>query len=171
VRTSAWPAPLRWIETLNLQTLERLVLRSRLLQRFVLRAHANALRPLVAALPTGGHIAIVGGGLFPRTAMILRTLAPRARLTIIDADRENLDRARPFLSADDAELIHRRYPDAACEGYDAIVIPLSYDGDREALYARPPAPVVLVHDWLWRKRGSSRIVSPLLLKRINLVRQ
>jgi hypothetical protein len=28
-----------------------------------------------------------------------------------------------------------------------------------------------VHDWLWRKRGVSRVVSFLLLKRVNLVGQ
>jgi len=27
-----------------------------------------------------------------------------------------------------------------------------------------------VHDWLWRPRGRSAVVSPLLLKRLNLVR-
>ena len=43
-------------------------------------------------------------------------------------------------------------------------------GDRRAIYARPPAPIVLVHDWIWRRRGESRIVSLALLKRINLVR-
>lgn len=169
VRTSSWPAPLRWIEALNLQTLERLVLASPRLQRFVLRTHASALGPLVAALPAGGHIAIVGGGLFPRTALILRALTPGARLTIIDADCENLDRARRFFPGMDVKLVHGRYPDVAREPYDAIVIPLSFEGNRDALYARPPAPAVLIHDWLWRKRGSSRIVSPLLLKRINLV--
>ena len=56
---------------------------------------------------------------------------------------------------------------AAC---DLLVIPLSFDGDRAAIYARPPAPAVLVHDWIWHKRGASHLVSIALLKRINLVR-
>jgi hypothetical protein len=29
---------------------------------------------------------------------------------------------------------------------------------------------VLVHDWIWRRRGRSHIVSLALLKRVNLLR-
>src|SRR5207247_6824270 len=93
-RASAWPAPLRWLDCIALDTLERLVLRSRVLQRFVLRTHGRALRDLVAHLPPVHRIAIVGGGLFPRSALILRSLLPAAEITIIDGNRANLDRAR-----------------------------------------------------------------------------
>jgi hypothetical protein len=54
--------------------------------------------------------------------------------------------------------------------WDVVVFPLSFDGSREAIYSHPPAPVVIVHDWIWRRRGTSRIVSVALLKRINMVR-
>jgi hypothetical protein len=54
--------------------------------------------------------------------------------------------------------------------FDLVVLPLSFEGDRDALYDRPPARTVIVHDWLWRKRGVSGIVSVALLKRLNLVR-
>ena len=173
------------MEGFSLQALERLVLRSRVLQWFVLRAHARALRPLVAALPRVARIVIVGGGLFPRTALILRELLPTARITIVDADRANLDRARMLLGAASSaiDFIHAHYevmPGAATSGRpykegdatvcDLLVVPLSFDGDRTAIYARPPAPAVVVHDWIWRKRGVSRLVSIALLKRINLVR-
>jgi len=53
---------------------------------------------------------------------------------------------------------------------DVVIFPLSFEGDRDALYERPPARIVIIHDWLWRKRGVSRIVSVALLKRLNLVR-
>ena len=33
----------------------------------------------------------------------------------------------------------------------------------------PSGRVALVHDWLWRRRGASAIVSIFLLKRLNLV--
>jgi hypothetical protein len=56
------------------------------------------------------------------------------------------------------------------EGYEVVVLPLSFEGDRDAMYAHPPAGAVIVHDWLWRRRGISRIVSLALLKRVNLVR-
>jgi hypothetical protein len=52
-----------------------------------------------------------------------------------------------------------------------VVFPLSFDGPRADIYARPPAHAVIVHDWIWRKRGASHIVSIALLKRVNLVRR
>jgi len=49
------------------------------------------------------------------------------------------------------------------------VIPLSFKGRRETIYRNPPAPAILIHDWIWAKRGKSAVVSLLLLKRLNLV--
>ena len=169
-RASVWPAPLRWMEALSLEGLERFVLRSRILQRFVLRTHARAFRALLRALPPVERVAIVGGGLFPRTALILAELLPAARITIVDASAANLDRARALAGNRDIHFVNARYADIDRGAYDLLVIPLSFDGDREAIYARPPAATVMVHDWIWRKRGSSRIISIALLKRINLVR-
>jgi hypothetical protein len=68
-----------------------------------------------------------------------------------------------------ARLIHDGYDPGRYSGFDLVVIPLSYVGDREVIYARPPARAVLVHDWIWRARGTSAIVSLALLKRLNLV--
>jgi hypothetical protein len=177
-RASAWPAPLRWMEAFSLQALERLVLRSPILQRFVLRTHSRALRDLVLTLAHVKRVVIVGGGLFPRTAFILKELLPAAHLTIIDADRANLDRARALVRQrgpgdpgdyDDVEFIHACYTPTDRPACDLLVIPLSFDGDRAAIYARPPAPAVVVHDWIWHPRGRSRIVSIALLKRVNLL--
>ena len=173
-RTSAWPAPLRWVEIFGLEWLESLVLRSPLLQRFVLRAHERAFRRLLS--PPGSEfgvrvpprVCIVGGGLFPRTAIVLRRLLPDARLTIIDANRAHLDIARQLLPAD-VECRHEMF-DGDAAPYDVLVVPLSFKGSRDAIYARPAAPIVLAHDWLWKKRGRSVVVSIALLKRINLVR-
>jgi hypothetical protein len=183
-RASRWPAPLRWVENLSLEGLERLVLLSPTLQRFVLRAHARAFRTLAATLPPVGRLAIVGGGLFPRTALILRQLLPGARIAIIDADRANLEQARAFLKmrgaldsaeAEDAaegiEFLLGHYAPSGDWRFDLLVIPLAFVGDRDAIYANPPAPAVIVHDWIWRRRGASRMVSLFLLKRLNLVRR
>jgi hypothetical protein len=49
------------------------------------------------------------------------------------------------------------------------VFPLAFDGARAAGYRAPPAPVVFVHDWVWRRRGAGVVVSLLLLKRLNRV--
>jgi len=185
-RASAWPAPLRWIEraadvasafrrTFALEALEHVVLRSRVLQRFVLRAHERALRDLITLLPPVRRVVIVGGGLFPRTALILRSLVPDAHITIVDSSGANLDRARMWISG--VSFIHAHYPVSDwCQtrvrhvsDTDLVVIPLCFDGDREAIYGHPPAPAVIVHDWIWRKRAVSRVVSVALLKRVNLV--
>jgi len=174
-RASAWPAPLRWLECVSLDALERLTLRSPLLQRVVVRMHERAFRPLVAALPGAREIAIVGGGLFPRTALVVRRLLPDAHVTIIDASRANLERARAFMRDDTVTYVHRRWDAAATAAagapWDLMVFPLAFDGDRDAIYTQPPAATVLVHDWIWRRRGASRIVSAALLKRVNLMRR
>jgi Fatty acid desaturase len=165
---SRWPAVLRWLECLNLCALERLVLRVPALQRFVLKRHERALRSLAARLPPVRRVGIVGGGLFPRTALILRQLLPDSRLVLIDISANNLAVARRFLDGD-VEFINKRFePGVECE-FDLLIIPLAFDGDRAAIYDRPPASAVLVHDWIWRRRGASVIVSWLLLKRLNLV--
>ena len=174
--SSRWPAPLRWIEglvTAALNGLERIVLRSPVLQRFVVRAHVRAFR---AALRTENAdelsaIAVIGGGLFPRTAVVLRELLPRAGITVIDESRENLEVARAFLDEETFAFVHARYDRTAVTSFDAIVFPLAFHGDREAIYAHPPAPITMVHDWIWRRRGAGRLVSLALLKRVNLVRR
>ena len=96
--TSAWPAPLRWMEAFSLDGMERLVLRSPALQRFVLAAHAAAFSRLAGALPPITRVTIVGGGIFPRTALIIQRLLPGAQVTILDGNRANLDQARRFLA-------------------------------------------------------------------------
>jgi hypothetical protein len=170
-RWSRWPAPLRWLEGVNLETLERIVLVSPALQRFVLRAHRRAFRALIPQLPPVRRVAIVGGGLFPRTALILRELLPGRQIVIIDANARNLETARTRLDGDIC-FEHRwfgRSPES--QDFDLMVIPLSFQGDRRAIYRHAPSPAVLVHDWIWRRRGQGRIVSIALLKRLNLVQQ
>jgi hypothetical protein len=173
-RSSRWPPLLRWLDAFTLDALERLVLRSAWLQRFVIRAHRRAFERLLPCLPPVERVAIVGGGLFPRSALVLRDLLPAARITIVDADAANLATARALLPPD-VRFEHRRFAaDAeavrATRGYDLLVIPLALDGDREAIYRARWAGAVAVHDWIWRPRGTSRIVSPFLLKRVNLLR-
>lgn len=169
-RASRWPPLLRWLDAITLDALERLVLRSTLLQRFVLAVHRRAFRSLLAELPLPRRVAIVGGGLFPRTALLLRELLPDAALVVIDADANNLDTARAFIG-DGVEFRNAYFStNAPALPVDLLIIPLAFDGDRDAIYREPHAPVALVHDWLWRPRGRSRIVSIALLKRLNAVR-
>ncbi|HKI38390.1 MAG TPA: fatty acid desaturase [Gemmataceae bacterium] len=168
-RLSAWPAVLRWLETPWLELLERRVLRSPRLQRFLLDRHERAFAALLPHLPKVRSAAIVGGGLWPRTLLVLRRLLPDARLVVIDRSAENLAAARPFFPAG-VEIINDFYDPVRMNDFDLVVIPLSLLGDREALYRDPPAPTLLVHDWIWRRRGQGVVVSWLLLKRLNLVK-
>jgi hypothetical protein len=166
--SSNWPAPLRWIDHLSLDGLERLTLRSALLRRFVLNRHREAFRRILPSLPERPEIVIIGGGLFPRTAFIAAGLLPDARITILDANLAHLEIARKLLGIP-VEYVHRRFDPEQSIHCDLLVIPLSFDGDRARLYRQPPARAVLVHDWIWRRHGESRIVSLALLKRVNLV--
>ncbi len=194
---SRWPPVLRWLELVNLCALERAVLRSTYLQRFVLKRHELAFRRL--PLHRANRIGIVGGGIFPRTALILHRLLPESNLILIDQNADNLEIARRFLTGKEKsdlglgsiplflfanpasepisaehnlqryQFIHERFvPTAYCD-FDLLVVPLAFNGDREEIYQHPPARAVLVHDWIWRRRGSSTIISYLLLKRLNLV--
>jgi hypothetical protein len=103
-----------------------------------------------------------------RTALLLQKLIPDAAITIVDANAAHIDTASSFLSGNvDSEV--RLFDSAIPEDADLIVIPLSFIGDRGAIYRNPPARQVLVHDWIWSRRGSGATVSVLLLKRINLI--
>jgi hypothetical protein len=172
---SRWPPLLRWLDALEstprvLDALERVVLRRPRLQRFVLRVHRDAFRRLLNELPPLRRVAVVGGGLFPRTALVIRELAPGAEITVIDANRDHMDAARAMV--DGGVLFEHAWfsPTDAPRDVDLIVIPLAFQGDRAAVYQNPPAPAVLVHDWAWRRRGHGSMISFALLKRVNLIR-
>ena len=166
---SRWPPVLRWLDALSLEGLERLVLRSARLQRFVIAAHERAFRRLLPLAGDAKRVTIVGGGLFPRTALVLRKLLPDADLTVVDACAEHIEIARPMLG-DGVRFVHEAFdPARGCDA-DLLIIPLSFNGHRARIYERPPAPAVLVHDWIAASHQPSAVVSWLLLKRLNLVR-
>ena len=173
-RSSRWPAVLRWMQSLNLSVnlcaLERIVLHSKMLQRFVVGRHEQAFRRLLNGMPVPDRIGIVGGGLFPRTALVLRRLLPDSHLILIDLSAKNLETAKSYLNGS-VEMINGRFDRSAPCDVDALVIPLALVGDRNVIYENPPAPNVFVHDWIWKRNGttSGAVISWLLLKRLNLV--
>jgi hypothetical protein len=167
--TSRWPAVLRWIEACSLTTLERVVLRSKVLQRFVLSCHERAFRQLWPGVRDFDKITVIGGALFPRTVLILQTLAREKPIHVIDCEPDHIRAARSFIGPDSRfteQMFHSS--DAVHHARDLLVIPLSYRGDKDALYERPCGPTI-IHDWVWRRGGTGVIVSWLLLKRLNLV--
>ena len=171
-RRSRWPPVLRWLDSIpvNLVNLELLVLRSPRLQRFVLDAHERAFRRVLRGLPPIHDVLIVGGGLFPRTALVLRRVLPDASITIVDANASHLAVAQPWIDPS-VTLTNARFDPAAPARADLVVIPLSFDGDRRTVYDRPPARVVAVHDWIWSRPNApaGTVISWLLLKRLNLI--
>jgi hypothetical protein len=168
VRASSWPAVFRWIEYFTIESLERIALHSPLLQEFLLTTHDRALRRLLPGFSNVRSVKVIGGGMFPRTTILLRRLIPDASITLVDANAAHIETAASFIAGNvDSEV--RLFDPAAAEDADLIVIPLSFIGDRGAIYRNPPARRVLVHDWIWSRRGTGTIVSVLLLKRINLI--
>jgi len=136
------------------------------LQRFMIRKHERAFRKLLNEIPQPQRIGVVGGGLFPRSLIILKNIYPSAELIGIEADHHHIQIARPLVQAD---FLHEWFDPQRHRDFDLLVIPLAYLGDKSALYESFSAPRVLIHDWLWHKRVRSAIVSILLLKRLNLV--
>jgi hypothetical protein len=167
--SSRWPAVLRWLDMPILEWLECCVLRSRMLQRFVLRRHEQAFRRLLPRLPALQEVGIVGGGLFPRTVLILQRLVPQAHFIVIDRNAANIQTAQSYVNGH-VRFVNEFFEPGQANGFDLLVVPLSFVGDRQAIYRQPPAPAVLVHDWIWRRRGAGAVVSILLLKRLNLVK-
>ena len=92
-------------------------------------SHERAFRRLRPALGDARRVLIVGGGLFPRTALVVRRVMPEAEIEIVDAVRDHLDVARPFLD----ERVS-----FACATFDAaepivadlVILPLAFIGDR-----------------------------------------
>jgi len=174
---SRWPAVLRWLEDAiprMLNALERVAIRFPAIQRYLLRSHERALGRLLRHVPRPTReVGIVGGGLFPRTALILRRALPQSRLVLLDREASHLAEARRMMGDSPGIEFRRRHFDV--EGpseFDLIVVPLAFVGDRRALYRRPPAESVIVHDWIWKVRGRDGVVvSPLLLKCVNLIRR
>ena len=152
---SRWPPLLRWLDVHPLEALEFLVLRSPALQRYVLSSHRRAFKALLPR-ETIRNVTIVGGGLFPRTALILRDLLPSAHITIVDSNPRNIDIARSFLGGN-IEYRCERYMTGDSRDCDLTVIPLCLKGDRTGIYRRPPSPAVLVHDWIWRQIGRAHV--------------
>src|SRR5687767_6141357 len=110
-RASRWPAVLRWLDNFSLEGLERLVLRSRVLQSVLVRVHEQAFRKMLPNLPPVRSIGVVGGALFPRTALVLQRVAPEARLVIIDCNSQHIEMAHAFLNG--SVQYERRFFDAS----------------------------------------------------------
>lgn len=173
VRISCLPPPVRWLAYLTPASLldgcERLVLRSAWLQRRVLAAHRAALAQVLQGEAAPRTIGIVGGGLFPRSAILLRELYPQARICVFDVEAAHLRAAQAWLPPGVQARVQRLVPGQRLD-VDLVVLPLALRGARRQFVQRPPAARVLVHDWAWHRLGDGRLVAWWLAKRVYLVR-
>jgi hypothetical protein len=183
---SRLPPALRWAEGAPALTnrvaagaldwLERVTQDVAIIRCHLLRAHTAA---FAALLPPEERtriraVTVIGGGLFPRTALALGPLLPQARFTIVDRSVAHIEAARAQIGA--AGLATRvtfevgtfdAQRPGAC---DLLVLPLAFRGDRSPFYRHPPARLVAIHDWGWRRPRATRSARVSLLpKRINLV--
>jgi hypothetical protein len=157
-----------------LDRLERATLGVSFIERWMLGAHERAFRRLLRGLPAPRRVLVVGGGLFPRTLVVLARLFPAAEVVVVDGSRDSLERAGRWLRdhavpCGRVRFEHRRWQPGELATCDLLVLPLALRGARVDAYARPGAPRVVVHDWLWRARGRSVVVAWPLLKRLNRV--
>jgi len=160
-----------------LDALERVTLRSALARRFLVATHRAAAAALLRDADLGElrNVVVIGGGLFPRSVLAIGDLLPRAHFVVIDRSAAHLAEADAWLAPALRERVSWSWGSfdagAVAGRCDLLIVPLGFRGDRPRLYAHPPAPAVLIHDWLWRRRGAAGIrVSGLLLKRLNLVK-
>ena len=183
--TSAWPPVLRVIEDvppmwnrivcLLLDGLERAAMHVPRAKDFQLRHHTRAFSLLIPpdARARIRGVTVIGGGLFPRTVLVLAPILPAAQFTIVDREPTHLERARLVLSEagylDRVSFKSGDYAPERATTCDLLVVPLAFRGDKARFHSAPPAPMVVTHDWLWHRRGkASAMVSWLLVKRINL---
>ena len=180
-RTSAHAPLLRLLDRLDfaawsrasaLGLLERAVPRFPRLERWVVQRHARAIASLLEGRPTPRRIAIVGGGLFPRTVLVMREVAENASVVVIDASSESLEVARRHLDErgiPHPAMQHARFDSEVHRGFDLVVFPLAFVGARESIArACEHNTLVLTHDWLTTRLPHSRVVSGWLWKRVNL---
>ena len=157
-----------WVATV-LGWLERLPIHVAWVRAFMVRTQARALASAIGPVAPSG-VVVVGGGLFPRTALAVRALYPRVPLRIVDASEANVAVGRKLLPDADIAWEVARFDPARHVVDGVVVFPLAFVGDRDALYRLRTAATLLVHDWAWRRRGTRGVlVSRALMKRLNVV--
>lgn len=151
-----------------LGALERLVLRPSPLQRWVLDRHGRAFAAALDGLDRSSlrRVAVVGGGIFPRSARLLRALLPDAQLVVVDASPESLRLGRAMLPDDAIEWRQARWSPSDEAEFDLVVLPLAFVGAAPT----PERAVHFVHGWWTDRRGDRSFpVSFALWKRLSVL--
>ena len=96
----------------SLNILEYVTMNIPIIREWVLASHHSAFDRLLQGL-NFNRILVVGGGIYPRTALVMKTLYPDAQITIQDKSRESLKIAEAYLQKTNCELnisyLHEEY--------------------------------------------------------------
>lgn len=161
-----------------LDILEYITIKIPFLRNWVLNVHERAICNLLSLDVQEPPIrfVVVGGGIFPRTAIIIRRLFPDAQIVIQDMNLKSLRFAENYLRnmhiTEDVIYSHTIYDginyDAASESiYGTVVIlPLAFRGE-----IGQTAFKTLKHCWIWDTDYCEKqcLVSYFLLKKIKVL--
>lgn len=175
--------PVSWAGVL-LGGLERVALGSVVIQRILVRKHEAAFRALLADVPGVHRVMVIGGGLFPRTLLVLKRLFPACEIVVVDQSAGNVACARRYLRARGREWLGdlvsedgevrgvtfrvERFSAERDHDLDLVVCPLAYVGDRAELGRANARLGVLSHVWLWQRHAPGAVISGWLMKRLEL---
>lgn len=170
-KVNQWPAHI-------LSWLEKVALAVAPVQGFLIRRHTEAFARLTKTIanfePHG--ILIVGGGLFPRSVLVVSKLWPEAHIQVLDQEADHIARAQRYLTEKGADLNKVMFRQETFEpelptAADMVILPLAYVGNRMSLYVpRKDGAVTLIHDWWHVRRGDrSTPITVWVWKRLTLV--
>lgn len=165
---SEFPAILRWLEFFSLVGLEKFAMHFGLLKNWLVKVHKNAFLKLwPEEIPSTAKIGIVGGGLFPRTALAIKEICPEAKITVIEASRDHIDLAKSILG----DSVHYQeswfsFEDQNQPYFDLLIIPLAFKGDQKK-WKQLNCRYLFVHQWFWKNNINSTLISSFLFKRLS----
>lgn len=159
-----------------LDSLEYITMNISYLRNWVLKVHETAFSNIFALdlIEPPIRFIIVGGGIFPRTAIIIRNMFPDAQIVIQDMNHKSLECAENYMKdlgiTDNIIYFKSRYTgvnyDVASESvYGTVVIlPLAFRGGEICQTTFK----TVKHCWLWENHPCEKdsIVSYFLLKKI-----
>lgn len=164
-----------------LDILEKITIKIPFLRDWVLGVHERALYKLLELdlYEPPIRFIVVGGGIFPRTAIILRKLFPDAQIIIQDMNHKSLRCAENYMRniniTDDIiylnSIYNGTYIDLTLENLNStvVILPLAFRG--KIGIAKPITYKTLKHCWIWDTDPYEKqsLVSYFLLKKIKVL--
>ena len=167
-----------------LDVVERIIMNIPFLRDWILYTHESAIRQLFSSEEQAPQrIVVIGGGIFPRTAIIMKKLFPESQIIIQDMNEGSLKLAENYLRKTNNEgniyyfnsmydgTVHGTKNGSAygnCSGsiYGTIMVfPLAFRG--MSINSKSPYKTVK-HCWIWENEPCVKqcIVSYFLMKKV-----